>query len=76
MLKISLVKRLKLFEAGRFHSLDTMKHNCQVSDKRIQKTSRPQQYWNGEVKRVDTSGGVCGTMCWIINAHTGRGLEV
>lgn len=33
MLKISLVKRLKLFKAGRFHSLDTLKHNCQVSDK-------------------------------------------
>lgn len=33
MLKISLVKRLKLFEAGRFHSLDTFKHNFKVSDK-------------------------------------------
>lgn len=33
MLKISLVKRLKLFEAGRFHLLDTFKHNFQVSDK-------------------------------------------
>lgn len=33
MLKISLVKRLKLLEAGRFHSLDTVKQNFQISDK-------------------------------------------